>query len=560
VPSYRTGVVDAIVSERPGLQRVLLAGGEPAYVLTQLVGPVAAGDRVVVNTTAVELGLGTGGSHVVHWNLSRDAWSYQGRGHVMKLRYTSLQVDAGASEELDGQPPLDLDGMPVVACGVHSQLAAVTVAFKQLEPAKRLAYVMTDGAALPIVISDLVWALRGRRLVDFTVTCGQAFGGDHEAVNVHSALLVARRHGADAVVAGVGPGVVGTGTTYGHTGLDGVGVLNAATALGGRGILALRASEADERERHQGISHHSVEVLALLAAGVDAPEPDASTPDAVALFERHRLSVTTMGRAAVDDRSFFQHAAAAGAAAAAALRRPPTVAEDRVAEEVVVAPLPVPDAVAEMDVVPTAPPVEPTEAEPVVGDVVPAAEDDEATAGRRAVKTTVEWVVIIAAALVVAFVVKTFLIQVFWIPSASMEPELHTGDRVLVNKLSYRAHDVHRGDIVVFERPACDPTATYKDLIKRVIGLSGETVEGRNGGVYVDGRRLLESYLPPGIATSDFGPVHVPADHVWVMGDNRSNSKDSRFLCNNGPTFIADDEIVGRAFVRVWPVGDITLL
>src|SRR5437899_4819654 len=127
MPSYRTGEVVALLEARPGLQRVevdLGRGPERAYALTQLTGPVAVGDRVVVNTTAVELGLGTGGWDVVHWNLARDAWSGSGGGHVMKLRYTSLQADTGVAVEVESYaPPDSLGGMPVVVCGLHSQMA-----------------------------------------------------------------------------------------------------------------------------------------------------------------------------------------------------------------------------------------------------------------------------------------------------------------------------------------------------------------------------------------------------------------------------------------------------
>lgn len=183
------------------------------------------------------------------------------------------------------------------------------------------------------------------------------------------------------------------------------------------------------------------------------------------------------------------------------------------------------------------------------------------TAAGRAVRNAAEWIIIIVAALVVAFVVKTFLIQAFFIPSASMDPELKVGDRLLVNKLSYHLHDIHRGDIAVFDRPKCDLSdPAIKDLIKRVVGLGGETVEGREGGVFVNGRHLDERYLPKGVMTGDFAPVQVPPGHVWMMGDNRGNSKDSRFLCNNGPTFIAEHDIVGRAFVRVWPANAFSVL
>jgi hypothetical protein len=151
-----------MLSERPGLQRVEVdfgTGPERAYVLDRLTGPVAVGDDVVVNTTAVELGLGTGGWHVVHWNLARGEWSEKGPGHIIKARYTSLQTDVGSAEEHFDPELADvesIDGMPVVAAALHSQVPAVAVAFKDLRPDARLAYVMTDGAALPLALSDLV--------------------------------------------------------------------------------------------------------------------------------------------------------------------------------------------------------------------------------------------------------------------------------------------------------------------------------------------------------------------------------------------------------------------
>lgn len=174
---------------------------------------------------------------------------------------------------------------------------------------------------------------------------------------------------------------------------------------------------------------------------------------------------------------------------------------------------------------------------------------------RSSTRNVVEWVAIIAAALLVAVLIKTFLFQAFYIPSGSMEPTLRPGDRVLVNKLSYDLHAIHRGDIVVFKRPpaeANDPT--IKDLIKRVIGLPGDTISGHDGQVYINGNALKESYLPRGTATSDFPPSTVPKDQYFVMGDNRGNSKDSRYI---GP--IAGNLIVGRAFVRVWPLSKLRL-
>ena len=190
--------------------------------------------------------------------------------------------------------------------------------------------------------------------------------------------------------------------------------------------------------------------------------------------------------------------------------------------------------------------------EPPVADSPPAREE-RATRSRR-VSTIVEWIAVIGGALVVALVIKTFLFQAFYIPSSSMEPTLAVGDRVLVNKLSYRVHDVNRGDLIVFERPEGE-AGDVRDLIKRVIALPGETVEGLDGQVLIDGQVLDEPYLPDGVITRRFDAVEVGAREAFMMGDNRSDSRDSRFF---GP--ISEDSIVGRAFLRVWPIGNVGFL
>ena len=334
MPTFSTGVVTAVHSERTGLQRVEV-DGEPAYVLTDLIGPVAVGDRVVVNTTAVDLGLGTGGWHVVHWNLARESWAHPGPGTVMKLRYTSLQADVGATEEEAGyRPPEDLNGVPVVACTLHSQVAGVAVTLAEAAPGRRVAYVMTDSAALPLALSDLVAGLRAAGLLATTVTCGQAFGGDHEAVNLVSALEVARAAGeADVVVVGPGPGVVGTRTRLGFSGLEVAAAVDAATLLGGRPVVAVRFSEGDARPRHRGLSQHTVVSLQVAshpglvaiprgelgaAAPLDRRHPlvEVDVPDVASLCARHGLEVTTMGRGPAEDAAFFRWAGAAGVAAA----------------------------------------------------------------------------------------------------------------------------------------------------------------------------------------------------------------------------------------------------
>jgi hypothetical protein len=307
---------------------------------------------VVVNTSAVELGLGTGGWHVVHWNLSRDEWSGSlgaaGRETVMKLRYTSLQVDVRAEAVEVDEPAGDvLSRTPVVVGTVHSQLAAVAVAFKHCRPDKRLVYVMTDGGALPIAISDLVWELRTRELLDATVTCGHAFGGDYEAVSVAAGLAAARSLArADAIAVAMGPGGVGTASRFGFSALESAATLDTVAALGGLPILAVRTSLADPRPRHRGVSHHTKTVLETTHAAVRIPLPRVGTaldadlgrdlasatdslpheivevdpPDIVALLTRQGLDVTTMGRAAADDAAFFATAAAAGIFAANAFQ------------------------------------------------------------------------------------------------------------------------------------------------------------------------------------------------------------------------------------------------
>jgi signal peptidase I len=177
--------------------------------------------------------------------------------------------------------------------------------------------------------------------------------------------------------------------------------------------------------------------------------------------------------------------------------------------------------------------------------------------------------ILVLVALVVAVVIKTFFFQAFYIPSGSMIPELEINDRVLVNKLSYRFGAVERGDILVFDSPeaidiersllervfrsvgeATGLTSPDTVLIKRVIGLPGETVEVRGNQVYVNGNPIAEPYLPDGVSMRDEPEITVPADQVFMMGDNRNASNDSRRF---GP--IPRQDIVGRAFVTVWPPG-----
>jgi signal peptidase I len=187
-----------------------------------------------------------------------------------------------------------------------------------------------------------------------------------------------------------------------------------------------------------------------------------------------------------------------------------------------------------------------------------------------------ELLILVVTALAIAVVVKALVAQAFYIPSASMEPQLQPGDRIVVSKLAYRLHDPRRGDIVVFDSPNPEPEDTVplvnrvarglaqavgvaapstEEFVKRVLALPGEVVEAHGGHVFVDGREVTEPYLPAGTVTSDFAPVTVARGQLWVLGDNRGNSADSRVF---GP--IARSTVVGRAVVRVWPLPDASFL
>jgi signal peptidase I len=181
-------------------------------------------------------------------------------------------------------------------------------------------------------------------------------------------------------------------------------------------------------------------------------------------------------------------------------------------------------------------------------------------------KTAIEWFLLIVAALVIAVLIKAFLFQAFYIPSDSMVPTLKTNDRVIVNKLSYHLHKVHRGDVVVFTTPKgpdgkpIDPT--IKDLVKRVIGLPGDIISYKSDRIVINGKFLKESYLTPGTVTNcqSFQPHcfpsgRIPENRYFVMGDNRQNSRDSRYF-----GAIPRSEIVGRVFVRVWPLNRLAIL
>ena len=325
--TLRRGSVTAIVDRVEGLAR-LEVDGRPCIAYPRLTGPVALGDEVVVNVQARELGLGSGGYDVLHANLTRGLDLAAARGaHVMKAPYTPMQVACRHAEE-DGALAETLGGMPVVCCSLHSQVAPVCAG---IGARARVAYIQLPGGALPVSLSDTVRALKARGFVETAVAAGACLDGDVECVTVHAALAWAAASGLDAVVCSIGPGIVGTGSRLGHGGLAAADAANAALALGGSPVLAVRFSERDLRPRHHGVSHHTRAALELSLgavavawpAGLEAPVWLRSREDVdVAGWQEAcaGLPLEHMGRGPDEDHWFFAAAFAAGRLARARLR------------------------------------------------------------------------------------------------------------------------------------------------------------------------------------------------------------------------------------------------
>src|SRR3954463_5476613 len=312
-----------------------------------LVGTPEVGDDVLLNTTAWAQMLGTGGYALVGAVPDRLPPDPEGPGHLVKARYTPLQVTVQGVDEQETEHHAvisesdDLGGMPVVVADLHSALPAILIGMLATDPDLKVAYVMTDGGALPAAFSRTLDALAPS--LAGVITVGQAFGGDLEAVTVHTGLLAARHVlGADLAIVTQGPGNLGTGTPWGFSGVAAGEACNAVTVLGGEAIGALRISDADARPRHRGVSHHSLTAFGRVALGgvtLVAPrglsselggqigEDLAGQPernvvvwiDTVGLDDALVLSpvpLSTRGGASPEGRPYFLAAAAAGRYAA----------------------------------------------------------------------------------------------------------------------------------------------------------------------------------------------------------------------------------------------------
>ncbi|MCX6344561.1 MAG: DUF3866 family protein [Armatimonadetes bacterium] len=356
----RGKVVSIIAYRNETLEIAVDIDGAPgkAIAYTNLTGELQVGDEVLLNTTAVAKGLGTGGYHFVMANLTTpESTNETDLGHVVKARYTPVQHTVLSVEENDSpfrkafEKFETLNAMPIVIGQLHSQLAPAAGAIKRLSHGRaKVAYIMTDSAALPLSFSRLAHELRSKDLIDATITVGQAFGGEYEAVNIFTGLIAAKEIvKGDVAIVCPGPGNVGTGTTYGFSSIEQGDIVNAVNILGGSAIAIARISFADPRPRHQGLSHHTLTSLgnvALTKCTLALPMMDQMRLLAVeeqinhsAIAYKHRLRIMdglpgiielqekgikmySMGRGFEEDQEYFLSAAAAGAVAAEMLRSP----------------------------------------------------------------------------------------------------------------------------------------------------------------------------------------------------------------------------------------------
>jgi hypothetical protein len=333
----RRGVVVSVdAGSRVTRLSVRLEGGgeeRQAIAYPELTGPVETGDDVVVNVEAQDLGLGSGGFDIVYVNLTRGLTGEGAEGaHVMKLNYTPIQHAVRTMEEdTSGQP--SGTGPPVAVLSLHGQLAPAAFATSERAPGSRIGFVQTAGGALPGQLSDIAAELLERGAIGDHVTVAPCFGAADEAITVEGALHAAEQRGWDGALIGPGPGILGSASALGHGGLEALHTAHSALSMGCRVIFAPRLSSGDPRERHRGMSHHTVTVLGRLAEPVEVPVAsgisaearrqleharphlavDVSVDDLIDGYRRSGFPDHTMGRSIDEDEDFFRAPLAAGA-------------------------------------------------------------------------------------------------------------------------------------------------------------------------------------------------------------------------------------------------------
>lgn len=311
-----------------------------------MTGPINIGDMVIVNTTAVELSLGTGGYHFVVFNYSNETKTAEGKGHIMKLRYTPFQLKCLSAEEEDSDYHnvfntfTSLNNHICVIGTLHSMLAPIASTIKWLNRDIKINYIMTDGGSLPIYFSNTVKTLKEKGIIDSTITIGHAFGGDLECVNIYTGLIAAKEIlKGDITIIAMGPGIVGTGTKYGFSGIEQGQMIDAVHNLGGNPIIVPRISFKDKRDRHNGLSHHTTTVLSeisntsgkvvlpilneekksIIDEQIKRFEIDKkykivyeSGENVIKAMDYYNLRTTTMGRGFEEDKEYFLTLGAVG--------------------------------------------------------------------------------------------------------------------------------------------------------------------------------------------------------------------------------------------------------
>ncbi len=272
--SYKNGIVTSIIREDEYLDIISVNVEGNIYNAVNyrdFTGDVKVEDEVVLNTTAIDLSLGTGGYHFVMYNYRNKSMDLKGPGHIMKLRYTPYQMKCLAAEEEDSpyhhlfNQFKSLDNHIFVVATLHSMIAPIMAMIKHINKDIKIDYIMTDGGALPLYFSNTVAELKSKKILDNTITIGHAFGGDLECINIYTGLIAAKEIlKGHVTIISMGPGIVGSGTKYGFTGMEQGYIIDAINNLGGLAISVPRISFKDKRERHFGISHHTITTLSQI--------------------------------------------------------------------------------------------------------------------------------------------------------------------------------------------------------------------------------------------------------------------------------------------------------
>lgn len=348
--NFKEGIVTTILEREKDVDWLEVEiDGEKSKAVNykSLTGDIDIEDSIILNTTAVDLNLGTGGQHfVIHNKKNVKSDNTENGGHIMKLRYTPMQMSCMATEEQDS-PYHDniasftsLDNKVFIVGTLHSMLAPIAATIKHLNPELKINYIMTDSGALPIQFSKTVKYLKEKEIIDNTITIGHSFGGDFECINVYTGIITAKEVlDSDITIITMGPGIVGSGTKYGFSGIEQGYIVDAINTLGGKSIVVPRISFRDSRNRHEGMSHHSITVLDEIIktkTNLILPKMDANREEFIKAqildtdisdkhdityedgscikeaLDHYNLKITTMGRGYEDDKEFFTTLGAVG--------------------------------------------------------------------------------------------------------------------------------------------------------------------------------------------------------------------------------------------------------